>query len=386
MSSRLTILMPLKGRPLFTLRFLWYANASRMPYHFLLADGQVRPALARVLDNAKSIFPNLDLEYVKYPDDADFGRYFAKLYDAVSRAPTPYVMLADNDDFLMPAGIQKSLSFLDDRPDYVSCGGGIAGFAVPWGKDEPNPGLVGPFNNFRFRYAAEDRSQDFGQESVTQRLLAGAQYSWGYYAIYRREVLTQIERESVEVNFSDVMLHEWFADLRALTMGKARSDPSVIGYLREYWTSMRTSFSDDWVHHLLRSRFTANFSEMIDRLSKAAADADGGDAAEIAERVRQTFDAWYRGFLRHNYGPSGMIRKVLRDNVPDVLLWLKRRRRYSVPLERRNLFKQLSNNGASGEYLDQFRRELAGVEDTLTGKAFAAFLQPFLSVQGLGRD
>ncbi len=170
MSSRLTIVLPLKGRPLFTLRFLWHANACRMPFHFLLADGEVRPDLASVLDNAKSIFPNLDLEYVKYPDDVDFVRFFSKLHDAVSRAPTPYVMLADNDDFLMPAGIKKSVAFLDSAPDYVSCGGGVTGFAVPWAKGEPNPGLVGPFNRFSFRYAAEDRSEDFGQKSVTQRL------------------------------------------------------------------------------------------------------------------------------------------------------------------------------------------------------------------------
>jgi glycosyltransferase domain-containing protein len=386
MPPRLTILLPLKGRQLFTLRFLWYANASRMPYRFLLADGEVRPALAQLLVNSKDIFPNLDIEYVQYPDDVDFPRYFVKMHDALRRVRTPYVMYSDNDDFLVPGGIERSIDFLEKAPDYVCSGGGIAGFSVFTPAHMPNPGLVGPFNQFAFRYAAEDRSLDLGQQSVAERMIAGAQYSWAYYGVYRTPVLETIWRELVELNLSDLMLHEWFGGLRTLTLGKARSDPAVIGYMRQYWTSMRSAFPGDWVHHLLRSRFTIDFTAIMDRLSMAAADADGGDAAEIAERLRRTFDVWYRGFLRHNYGPSGILRQLLRENVPGVLMWLKRRRRYSVPLERQNLFKQLSNHGASGEYLDQFRKELAAVEDTLTGRAFATFLQPFLATPGLGRD
>ena len=50
MTQRLTIVMPLRGRPLFTLRFLWHANAARLPYKFILADGEVRPELSRLLD------------------------------------------------------------------------------------------------------------------------------------------------------------------------------------------------------------------------------------------------------------------------------------------------------------------------------------------------
>ena len=382
MSARLTIVLPLKGRALFTLRFLWHANACRMPFRFLVADGQVRPPLAALLSNAAQVFPNLDLEYVKYPDDASFTHYFVKMSDAVNRVRTPYVMLADNDDFLAPAGIERSINFLEQARDYVCCGGGNAGFSVYSPRNNPNPGVVGPFNKLAFRYAAEDRSQDFGFDSITERLIAGGQYSWGYYAVYRTSVLAQLWREVVDIDFCDLMLLEWFSGLRALTLGKARSDPSTIGYLRQYWTSMRSSFSQDWVHHLLRSRFTVDFTTMIDRLSKAASQADGADTAEIAEKLRQTFDVWYRGFLCHNYGPSGILRKYLRENTPDLLMWLKTRRRYSVPLERRAVFAQLIKHGASVEYLDNFRRELSGIEDVLSGQSFAAFVQPFISKLG----
>ena len=130
MTPRLTIVLPLKGRPLFTLRFLWHANRARMPFRFLIADGEVRPPLGEILENSRELFPHLDIEYVRYPDDANWGRYFEKMRDALRRVRTPYVMLADNDDFLAPAGIERCMEFLDSRPDYACCAGGIAGFSL----------------------------------------------------------------------------------------------------------------------------------------------------------------------------------------------------------------------------------------------------------------
>lgn len=373
MQPRLTIILPLKGRETFTLRFLWHANECQMPYRFLIADGQVTPKLGALMSNAAQVFPNLDLEYVEYPDDVGFPQFFRKMSDAINHVRTPYVMLADNDDFLLSAGIERSLDFLDQAPDYVSCGGGIAGFSVYAPTGTANPGLVGPFNKFTFRYAAEDRSLDLNQGRLTDRLVAGAQYSWGYYAVYRAPILAQIWREVIEIDFSDLMLFEWYCGLRTLTLGKARSDPSTIAYLRQYWTSMRSTFSEDWVHHLLRSRFTIDFTSLIKRLSSVVSQADQADEADVAEKLRQTFDSWYRGFIRNNYGPSGIVRKYLRENFPSLLQWMKTRRRFGVQAERQKLLKMLKSHGASDAYLADFKREVEAIDDTLNGNRFAAF-------------
>lgn len=374
MSPQLTVILPLKGRPLFTLRFLWHANACRLPYRFLVADGQVRPAVKQLMSRSSEVFPALDIEYLAYPDDDDFSRYYAKMYDALTRVQTPYVMLADNDDFLVASGIEKSLEFLDRNPDYVSCGGGIGGFSV-YGDRDGHVGVTGPLNKLTFRYETEDRSQDIGSASVLDRLVAGNQYSWGYYATYRTAVLTDIWREVTDINFSDLMLHEWFCGLRTLTFGKARSDASSIAYMRQYWTSLRSTYPKDWVHHLLRSRFTSEFAIMMSRLSMSAALADGANAADVDARLRETFDVWYRKFLRHNYGPSGLLRGFLREQMPALLLWMKQRRRYSVASERRGLFKQLASHGASREYLDVFRGELIEIEAVLASGEFSRFVQ-----------
>lgn len=378
MSPRLTIVLPLKGRFLFTLRFIWYANRARLPYRFIVADGQVHPALAEILENSHKHFPELDIEYIRYPDDIDFSHYFAKTADALQRVKTPYVMMVDNDDFLVASGIERSLDFLDGNADYVCCGGGIGGFSVHSPRGGKNAGVIGPLNKISFRYMPYDRSSDFDSSSVTERLVLGLRNSWSFYAVFRSPDLLRIWRDIVEMDLSDLQLHEKFCAMRTLTLGKARSDPSTIGYMRQYWTTMRSAYAKDWVHHLLRNRFSTDFSEIINRISRVAAQADGIDQSIVAERLRQRVEPWLRDFLQLNYGLSGTVRQYLRDRVPSLLTWLKTRRRISVPFERKVILAKLRDNGATDAYLQAFKRELAEIEDVVRGDAFRAFLRPHI--------
>lgn len=378
---RLTIVLPLKGRYLFTLRFLWHANRAQLPYRILIADGQVHPALAAILENWRQHFPNLDIEYVRYPDDLDYRHFFIKMADALQRVTTPYAMQADNDDFVAYAGTERSLDFLDANLDYICCGGGLAGFSVYSGLLNPN-GPTGRFNRYAYRYTYLDRSEDYSSSSPVERLRRGSRNWWSYYAVYRTDGLKTICREIVDIDFSDMRLHELFCAMRALTLGKVRSEGSTIAYLRQYGSSLGSSFKKDWVHHLLRSRFTTDFAEMIDRISGAAAKAERIDAAPVAEMLRLICEDWLHEFLKIYYGPLQSVKQVLRDNTPDLFNWVKTRRRYFVARERVAIFSRLAEDGASADYLANFDGELKTIEDVIMGREFANFIEPYLVTFG----
>jgi glycosyltransferase domain-containing protein len=378
---RLTIVLPLKGRYLFTLRFLWHANRAQLPYRILIADGQVHPALAAILENWRQHFPNLDIEYVRYPDDLDYRHFFIKMADALQRVTTPYAMQADNDDFVAYAGTERSLDFLDANLDYICCGGGLAGFSVYSGLLNPN-GPTGRFNRYAYRYTYLDRSEDYSSSSPVERLRRGSRNWWSYYAVYRTDGLKTICREIVDIDFSDMRLHELFCAMRALTLGKVRSEGSTIAYLRQYGSSLGSSFKKDWVHHLLRSRFTTDFAEMIDRISGAAAKAEGIDAAPVAEMLRLICEDWLHEFLKIYYGPLQSVKQVLRDNTPDLFNWVKNRRRYFVARERAAIFSRLAEDGAPADYLANFDGELKTIEDVIMGREFANFIGPYLVTFG----
>src|SRR5665647_722317 len=281
-APRLTIVLPLRGRHLFTLRFLWHANKARIPYRILIADGQVHPSLARILENSRESFPHLDIEYVHYPDDASFRHFYAKMSDAAQRVRTPYAMVVDNDDFLSFGGIEAAIAFLDANSDYVCSSGRVAGFSVYSGLDNPSGGLRGRLN----RLYTYHHSEDVTSPKVAERVRQGALRLWIYYSVIRTQALATVNREMVELDFSDLQIFEAFHVMRALTLGKARADQSTVSYLRQYGTSLNLSFKKDWVHHLVRSRFTSDVQALVDRISGAAAKADAADAGIIAEDVR----------------------------------------------------------------------------------------------------
>jgi len=377
---RLTILLPLKGRYLFTLRFLWHANRAELPYRIIIADGEVHPVLAKILENSREHFANLDIDYVRYPDDVDYHSYFLKMTDALERVKTRYVMLADNDDFITFTGTEKSLKFLDANIDYICCGGGLAGFSVYSGLRRPN-GPIGRINRYSYRYTFLDRSEDFSSTSAVQRLHEGSRNWWSYYAVYRTEALKTIWREIVDINFSDLHLHELFCAMRALTLGKIRSDSETIGYLRQYGTSFGY-YRKGWVYHLLRSRFTEDFATMIERVSTTAAAVDGVAASPVAEMLRLICEDWLREFLKIYYGSLQSVKQLLRTNTPVFFNWLKNRRRYFVARERAAIFSKLVAGGASVSYLVKFADELKLIEDVITGTEFSAFIQSYAPMFG----
>jgi len=166
----LTILLTLKDRIPFTSRWMSYADKTRFPFKVLIADGGTDDGASALLsDRAK--FPNVNYEYVRYPPDRSYPDYYAKIADALGRVRTPYVAMADNDDFFFADALGEAVRFLSAHPDYVTCGGQGAIFWVlpsPSGGDE---GLLYG-NNVEWKCTRETKSID--GDSARERMRAQA--------------------------------------------------------------------------------------------------------------------------------------------------------------------------------------------------------------------
>ena len=371
---RLTLVVPLKGRYLFTLRFLWHANRARLPYRILIADGQVHPLLARILDDAPAVFPNLDIEYVRYPDDANLGCYYRKMADALARVRTPYAMLVDNDDFVFGSGTEQALDFLQENSDYVGAAGSIIGFAAYSGLRNASGGLTGRINRL-YKYF---RASDVTSASAAERLRHGGRNLWIYYAVYRTAALTTICREVAEIDFSDLLFHEAHHVMRALTMGKVRLDDASVSYARQFGTSSSAAGNRYWVRQLVRGRFTDDVRRLVERVSLAAANADGAERADMEDLVLDVLEAKFAQFLGAVFGSMQEVKRVLRTRAPGLVgAWLNRPR-FFIGRERSRLTAQLAAAGASPDYVQRVRAELASMEDAVAGQAFAEFVRPYL--------
>ena len=136
----LTILLPLKERPDFTLRWMQYADKIKLPFKVFIADGGADSKTEEILSTGK-YFKNVNYRYKRYPYDHDYKQFYKKMISAISEIDTPFVALTDNDVFNMPKGLHASLNFLVQHADYSSCRGQHLDFTLVSGPDE-KPGFL----------------------------------------------------------------------------------------------------------------------------------------------------------------------------------------------------------------------------------------------------
>jgi len=123
-NKNFSILLPLKDRVNYTLRFLSYLNWVKFPHKIIIADGGKDETVSQILSNTTN-FPALTYEYIRYPYDATVSNFYNKMDDAVSRIDSATVSVMDNDDFIFLEGIDKCLEILKNNPQASSCRGAI---------------------------------------------------------------------------------------------------------------------------------------------------------------------------------------------------------------------------------------------------------------------
>lgn len=357
------------------MRWLWHADRICLPFRVIVADGQVHPTIDRLLSNPAT-FPHLSFDYHRY-EDRSFSDFFRKCVDALGKVQTQYVMMSDNDDFLFPAGLQKCITFLDGAPEYVCASGGIPGFSI-FPQSGAACNVVGSLRRIRYRCHDDGsyRSRDLDDASMAVRVLGElTNYLSIYYDVYRTQSLRVIAEEIQAFDFSDLLIHEMYGALRAVTLGKVRSDPSYFSYFRQGGTSSRVSFKNDWVHHLLRSRFPQDFAAMASMIARKAAEADGCGQPELEERIRDAYAAVLRTMLagtmmRHRFPRLFALKQRFLALPRPRLLPASLRRK----LDKQKLWKHLASDGAASDTIRAHAKELEDIETTLRGDEFLKFV------------
>lgn len=286
--SAVALLLPLKGRPLHTLRFLWHANRQRLPHRIVVLDGQVESAIADRLAKPHALFPALDIDYVRCPDDRTYQHYFDKMAAGCARLQTPYAMLCDNDDFVVDAGVAHAVDFLERHRDYAGISGGVAGFSLH--RDGVLPNVAGVIQSlgalYHDGYVAADYAAPRLADRVRQHFARG--YSL-FYSVFRTEALATVLRDSAAIGFSDLRAAETFFGARMKTLGKCGIDRRVISYVRQGGTSGGSA--NVWTADDLRGAGprAMEVARCLHALAGPIAAADSCDLAEVKAELRQLF-------------------------------------------------------------------------------------------------
>ena len=220
---RLTVILPVKTRPLYTLRWLDYAEKTNFPFRILIADGSGGKALQKAM-KARLRSTSLDITYYRYPYDSTLLRFYKKMVSAVSRCKTPFVAMTDNDALLVPEGICKSLSFLLKNRDYSTCRGQHIDFKL-MSKEKPCIPLQGETLEVQHLYFNKKHSiwRSFEHPDPLTRI---SEWSHAtnitFYNVHSRENILQAFRFLEKKRVSDIFMCDIILSLIALSRGKTR--------------------------------------------------------------------------------------------------------------------------------------------------------------------
>lgn len=236
----LTIVLPVKDRAAFTRRWLAYASATALPFKVVIADGGAGEEIASLFSR-RAVCSGVDCEYLRFPYDATYADYYAKVHQALQHVRTPLVALTDNDDFLVAAGVHRSIDFLRQQPDYASCGGQCAVFWV----DGRNPGsgirdpeaLYGRRVVWKCSLDAQSVTAETACERIrTQSLRATYPI---YYHVHRTVQLRERFRLVREANPRDLFLVEYLLWFLTAIDGKTKQLDTL--FVARQWNSPGSS-------------------------------------------------------------------------------------------------------------------------------------------------
>ena len=286
--DQLTILLALKDRVPFTRRWLAYAASARLPCRVLIADGGADESVAGIASDARA--GGVDLEYLRYPYDDSYARYYTKLADALSRVTTPFVVMADNDDFFIPDGLQSAVAFLQAHPGFVACGGQCAVFWMT-GKDQ-----AGATYSDRVEWKCSSQYSTDTAETAASRLrerCLGANDV--FYAVHRTALMRSNFAAVRDCNPRDLFLVEQLVMFLTAIAGKTRQLDTL--YIARQQGSPDRSGGEhqrrhgNWFERMLAPTWSEDFARFADCATEALACADHLDDAEARRVVIDAYKA-----------------------------------------------------------------------------------------------
>ena len=234
-SGDLTIVLTLWNRFDFTPRWVSHLMKQGCKFRVIVADGSASNDAQEFFENTLN-FQGLNLNYIRYPVDRGFEDFYKKLKSVISVVRSPYILLADNDDFYIVDYLYRMISFLDSHPDYSCARTTTLNF---WISRYNEPFSKAPYGNLISGYLGNGRSIDYDPAAKRVTTFISEIDSQDHLMMYYGVTRTDIMKRAVEKYFIaelDVFLAEVLTLAEIVRSGKVFVAKQA-GYYRQIGTS-----------------------------------------------------------------------------------------------------------------------------------------------------
>lgn len=276
--SKVTFLLPLKDRPEYTK--IWLEHNIRPEYSYLVADGSLGDENEALFSDIKL----LNLTYIRFPKDSTIDHYVEKMFQAVGRVKTKYVMTCDNDDFINFDGVIACINALEDDSDAICAGGLIYGMT----QKESVASDLGYCLPIRLCNA--DHLDGRSGFDGLGRLFKNYTHMW--YAIFRTEDYQQIWRDIKQLKISNVYLVEILQAQLVFCYGKyVQVKYNHYIRLKNPSTSCAREVASMNIPHVYKIYFDDDYRGQVLRMSEHVAKLVGVELASLLNELKNYYVA-----------------------------------------------------------------------------------------------
>ena len=192
--NKCTVLIPTYNRPNHLKRILGYYYQYGVGLPVVIADSSSM-ANRKLNKDIVATYKNGDFKYIdKYDLNINPAQ---KMLDALSKVDTEYCVICFEDDFVVPASIQKCIEFLDINHQYNSAYGNNAWLLL---KRNAHDEL-----GFCYRYYEnQSNSSDYAGERLVKRAMNANHFT--LYAVHRTEFMRFVMGEAAKITNSLIVI------------------------------------------------------------------------------------------------------------------------------------------------------------------------------------
>ena len=285
-----TLVLLVKGRHEFTRRWLSYMKTINFEYPIIIADGQDDDETKKIIKEVNNE-ENLSIQYFRYNTHSGYHDYYKMKLDVLNKVTSDLVMLCDNDDFVFLTGLNEQIDFLYKNSEYISSSGRILNFEInnheytTYGK---NVNFLKPCEYYRFEEPLGDWKKHINSVFT--------QFQPNFYNVFRTKFMKIIAKELVELNFSDLVINEFYVQLRAATLGRSKILGSTFHYLRQRGTSS-VSKDYEFSKDLIKKNMPNDIRKLSSKISYIISENSNYTKDEIFSFILDSFSNYLNFYL-----------------------------------------------------------------------------------------
>jgi len=231
-----SLLIPTYNREKYLQRILSYYAKHKYKCKIVIADSSFEENKIlnrKVIDS----FAQLNIEYLSFQPEVNPYR---KLLDGINSVTTKYCVMCADDDFIAHNSVMKSITFLDENPDFTAVGGYYNVFLTT---EQRNKEKTFFWRKYLYSYEKIEQNMTLISPEPKNRLsIHFANYFPTIYYIHRTNLLQMIYKEVLQYT-SDVRFGEIMISMLTLIHGKIETLDILYGSRESILSSSGKTYS-----------------------------------------------------------------------------------------------------------------------------------------------